>query len=155
MMPAIVALTVAVQTSDVVDWNRLVEAVAQVESGVRHGAVGDHGRARGAWQIHRAAWEDVSRVRAAAGLRTYRYGAAHDPATARAYASDFLGLLRARFITRTGRRPGIAELYCAYNLGLDGFARSGYRVARCPAATRAAAEGVYNLYCIGDYLSHD
>jgi len=46
-------------TARPIDWNTLVNAVGQVESGMLHRAIGDGGASRGAWQITRAAWQDV------------------------------------------------------------------------------------------------
>lgn len=41
--------------------DRLLDAIAQVETGNDRRAVGDGGRAIGAYQIHRAYWEDGTR----------------------------------------------------------------------------------------------
>lgn len=123
----------------------LLDAIAQVETGGDHAAIGDHGRARGAWQMHRVGWADVNGVRALTGRRQVRYAAANDPRTARAYAEEYMGIVIRRLSARLGRQPGAQEIYAAWNLGLDGFARRGFSLAKCPPSTQAAAQNVLNL----------
>ena len=84
----------------------LLDRIARVESGNRHHAIGDGGRARGAWQMHKSAWDDTSARRRAAGLPTFPFASgSRDPATARAYAQNHLELLRTSLI-----RAGLPQI---------------------------------------------
>lgn len=122
------------------DWHTLVNAIGWVESGMDHRAIGDGGASRGAWQITRAAWQDVDRLRRSVGERTQPWKTgAHNPVHAHEIASNFLSLLNSRLSTKLGRPPTVQELYAAYNLGLDGFRRRRYLLERCPEVTRNGA----------------
>jgi hypothetical protein len=120
-------------------WPALVEAIAFVESGRRAAAVGDQGRARGMWQMHRAAWEDVSAVRRKGRAAVYPYAQAKDPHFARAYAEDYLKLIAAKLNNLYGRAPRAAEVYAAWNLGYTKFTKT-YRadLGACPPAVIGA-----------------
>lgn len=125
-----------------------VNAVEQIESSGR-GALtpsGDSGLARGPFQFHRSAWDDCTEVRRQAGLKTYPYSKASDPVVARQYATSWLSYLRSRLTLKLGRQPNLGETWLAWNLGMTGFARYGYRIDFVPerkmrkAATLNAAQ---------------
>ena len=112
----------------------VLDAVAFVESGGKHSAVGDAGKARGAWQMHRAAWQD-----AAARLRVaWPFTDAHDLHKARLIAAEHLRWLNAQFVQRTGRTPTPADSYALWNLGVAGYARRNWDLSRCPEITQRA-----------------
>lgn len=112
----------------------VLDAIAHVESGRNHAAVGDAGKARGAWQMHAAAWRD-----AAARLRvTWSHAQAHQADKARAIAAEHLRWLGAQFESRTGRKPTRADLYALWNLGVAGYARRNWDLTRCPEITQRA-----------------
>ncbi|MHC4355140.1 MAG: transglycosylase SLT domain-containing protein [Planctomycetota bacterium] len=68
------------------DLEKLIDAIAQIESNNRSKAVGDNGRAIGAYQIHRAYWKDGTRV---LGVK-WSYGDAFDPGKARRVVRAYL-----------------------------------------------------------------
>jgi hypothetical protein len=105
---------------------RMIIALAIVESGNNPAAIGDQGKATGAWQM----WESA-RIDA----RRYRPSAKTDIELAGAY----LDLLESRLITTLKRPPSLQELYAAYNLGFTGFRRRGFNLDKCPAITQRAA----------------
>lgn len=112
----------------------VLDAIAHVESGRNHAAIGDSGAARGAWQMHRAAWDDAARR-----LRAdWAHVEAHDPTKARAIAAEHLRWLNAQFTRRTGRQPSPADSYALWNLGVAGYARRNWDLAQCPAITQRA-----------------
>lgn len=123
----------------------VLAAIAQVETGADHDAVGDGGRSRGAWQMSEAAWMDVTRRRTKYGLAVYPWSAAHRHNPSVIYATDHLITLNDRLSSALKREPTPQELYAAWNLGYTGFKRRKFLLSRCPAATRNAAERVATI----------
>jgi hypothetical protein len=139
----LLALSFAVRA---VEWDHVVRAIGIVESRMLHSSIGDGGESRGAWQICRAAWADVSKVRRSQkrGVYPWKEGA-HNPSVAFAYAKDLLSILNRRLSRGLGRPPTVKELYAAYNLGLKGFEARGFRLESCPEVTRSGADEVVKL----------
>lgn len=131
--------------SSLVD-SKLLKAVSQVESGGRDTAKGDHGKAVGRFQFWRNTWRHITSLRAARGLATTSYsdGATH-PQWSRVYAFSYLTWIEAELKRRGCRHLTVRHLYAGYNLGVAGFARRGFDLARCPAITRSAATRVEDL----------
>ena len=114
-----------------------LDRLAHVESNNRANAIGDHGQARGAYQIKRVAWADVNRKQKTA----VPFSMATNAVISRQFARSYLGLLES-YLAATTRKPVSPEsLYCAWNLGPRGFRRCGFSLKRCPKKTRRAAEG--------------
>lgn len=124
----------------VVNASPLLDALAQVESGGRPSAIGDGGKARGAFQIWAGAWEDVSRERAKSGKPVYAYSEAVDMGKAREYARDYIRILTSSYTAATRREPTLEQIYALWNLGFDGFRRRGFLLERTPKITQRAAK---------------
>ena len=120
-------------------WLDLVE---QEESSGNAKAVGDGGKARGAFQMWQIAWSDVNNYRRERGLKVYPYAKAWDYHIARLYAHDYAQLQRIRMMRKTQRDPDAAELYALYNLSYGGFSRRGFDLSKCPRITRQKAERI-------------
>ena len=116
----------------------LVEAVRQIESSGGRFVVGDGGRARGPWQMHAAAWKDVTTLRAHNGMPTWNYIHAYEPAVARLYARDYLTILENQLRNTLRREPTAELIYAAYNVGFARLESLGFRLERVPRTTRAA-----------------
>lgn len=112
----------------------VLDAIAHVESGHNHAAIGDAGKARGAWQMHAAAWNDSARR---LGV-TWSHDHAHDATKARRIAAEHLRWLEAQFTRRTGRQPTTGDSYALWNLGVGGYARRNWDLSRCPTITQRA-----------------
>lgn len=125
-----------------------IDLVGWVESRNDPKAVGDGSRARGEMQFWKATWDDCTRQRKARGLPTWGFSYAHDRAVARLYARSWLDHIDERLTKALHRKPSIGEIYAAYNLGLSGFARRGYRLSDCPASTRRNASWL-SLHAVG------
>lgn len=111
-----------------------VDAVEQIESS-RRGAstpLGDKGKAKGPFQFHKSAWDDCTKIRRSVGLPTYPYSKASDPFISRQYATTWLSYLRQQLGNKIGRSPNIGETWLAWNLGMTGFSRYGYRISMVP-----------------------
>lgn len=116
--------------------------VARIESNGNTNAVGDGGKAHGAFQMHRPAWDDVSAARAKRGDKVYAFRFAHDSKVAPIYASEYLAMLSKTLTRKLGRAATDKEVYAAYNLGLQGFAKRGYRLENCPTITQNAVKRI-------------
>lgn len=132
MIAAIVALAVAQPVPHT--W---IDAVEQIETGGEKApdqATGDGGKAAGRFQFHKTAWLDCTKVRKAAGLKTYPYSKARDAAIARDYATTWLSYLRHRLTKDIGRAANAGETWLAWNLGYEGFRRYKFQLALVPDA---------------------
>lgn len=116
----------------------LMNEVAKVESGGNDRAVGDHGLAVGAWQLHPEPWSDA--------CRRLGVGWPHSSATnhdrSAAVAAEHMRWLQARFTKATGRVPTASDSYALWNLGVAGYHKRGWEIGRCPEITRRGAKKV-------------
>lgn len=118
----------------------LVDAIAQVESGGDCQAVGDNGKARGAWQMHKAAWDESGKRLKA----SFHFSYAHDKGISRRYAEAYVAILSEGLERHLGRKPTNQEVYAAYRLGLAGFIKRG-GMSNLSARFRDSCERVNNL----------
>jgi len=107
---------------------RFLDAVAMVESQGRDSAVGDGGKARGAFQFHAAAWSQSSSL---------LFAMAHDAMAARCAAERYFHQLSS-YLTAHGTPVNHATLYAAWNVGPASFCRRGFSVSNCPRTTQRA-----------------
>ena len=131
---ALFALTVSASAAT----PQMLQAVAFVESTNNPQAIGDSGLARGMYQMHKPAWEQVSASRKSAGLPVYDWSYAHDKVISVAYAKAYLEWLEAGLRKRLGREPQPWEVYASYNRGLQGFAKLDYDFGNLPKHTQRA-----------------
>lgn len=119
---------------------KLINAVAMVESNNNHRAVGDQGKANGAFQMWKAAWQDCSKWLKRNGFKTTTYEkGVNDPTISHQYCKIYLSILNSQLRRSIGREPSAAELYAAYNLGFTGFKRRGFDISKTPSITQRAA----------------
>ena len=125
---------------------KLIHAVAMVESNNNHRAVGDQGKANGAFQMWKPAWTDCSRWLKKNGFKTTPYEkGVNDPQIAHIYCKTYLALLHSQLRRSMGRDPTAADLYCAYNMGVRGFERRGFKLSNTPATTQRAVTKLYKF----------
>lgn len=121
------------------NWNpdsRLLDAVCQIESNGGRYVYGDNGLSLGPFQIQKPAWSDVSSWRKKKNLPTYDYQKdVLDPQINRMYAADYLTIIYERLAQKYSRSPLPAELYAAYNMGLNNFRRCNYSLAQINPVT--------------------
>lgn len=105
-----------------------LDKVAMVESNYNYDAVGDKGKARGAWQMHEAAWRESCQRYArkdCAGFSPWDdFGNNHkkfssDPTVSRLVAKMYLQILETQMNNSKIKVTPIA-LYMAYNMGFQG-----------------------------------
>lgn len=138
LIPLILLLTTNLSALDI---DRLVDSIGQIESGMNHQAVGDGGAARGAWQLHKAAWADSGKR---LGLK-FNWAYAHDATIGRKYAKAYVEIVVESLKKRLGRDPVPQEVYAAWRLGIGGFfSRGGYE--GIPKSVKSSCERLANLY---------
>ncbi len=100
--------TQAAPAADKNDLEFLLDAIAHVESNNNPDAVGDNGRALGAYQIHRRYWQDGTRI---LGVE-WKYREARDPHKARQ-------IVRA-YLRHYGKGKGLLDMARIHNGGPNG-----------------------------------
>jgi len=114
----------------------LLNLVAGIESSHNTQAVGDSGLARGEFQFHRDAWEQMSAQFKKQGKKSYPYAYAHDSIVARKYADAYLSWISSSLQSKLGRKPLAWEIYAAFNRGVGGFQSVGFKFSRLPKHTQ-------------------
>lgn len=123
---------------------KLIHAVAMVESNNNPRAVGDQGKANGAFQMWKPAWQDCSAWLKRNGFKATPYEkGVNDPAISHQYCKIYLSILNGQLRRAIGREPSAAELYAAYNLGFTGFKRRGFDLSKTPSITQRAVGKLY------------
>ena len=117
-MKTIVLLILSIATARADITESYLDKVAMIESSNNPKAIGDDGKARGAFQIHKAAWQEAQKKNPSIG--DYESGS-FNTQSSRLAAKTYLTILSARFEKRTGRKPSDAELYAVWNCGLGSF----------------------------------
>ncbi len=118
-----------------------VNRVAQVESNYDHTAVGDHGRAVGAWQMWEVSWRDTNNYLERKGIPSISWSRRHEPVIQRRMAIHFLMLQEQRLQNNAGiARPTEEQLYLAFSMGYQGFARCGFDPKKVPQVKLRALE---------------
>ncbi|MEO5804195.1 MAG: transglycosylase SLT domain-containing protein [Verrucomicrobiota bacterium] len=117
---------------------KLLNAVCQIESSGGRAVYGDGGRSLGHYQFQKAAWSDVSEWRKKRNQPTYDYRQnVFNARISRLYAADYLIILHDRLQQQYKREPSSAELYAAYNMGMNSFRKCNYNLARVNKTTEA------------------
>ena len=121
------------------DFNSLASAVAVAESNGDNQAVGDNGKARGAYQMWRIAWDQVNKERAKEKRYRYPWAYAHDPFVSKQYAVEYLRWCGGLLEKQLGRKPYYWEVYAAYARGPTTFIEEhDCSYSKLPARTHRA-----------------
>ena len=140
--PALLLASLPLSAASLVD-DGLLMKVAQIESNVNPTAVGDSGLALGAFQMHRASWDDSVRRLFGRIPRSYAYGKANcfDWKKSCLVAQEHLRWLEERQL-KMGITPTKISLYMSYNLGNTGAYRYeyDYKSPELPAPRRRILE---------------
>ena len=141
-------LCLSAKAGDVIT-DKLIDAIGSIESGNNSQAIGDRGSARGEFQMHRPAWNQVSKIRIKQKRLTFSWSYAHDPVIGRAYAVDYIKWISTELERRLKRKPEAWEIYASYNIGLDGFESRGFNFDALPAHTKDLCSRLSNLLTLG------
>lgn len=112
------------------DGVNFIDRIAIIESGNNSSAIGDRGKARGAWQMTERAWMDVNALRHRQQLPEYPWEMAHDEGTAREYALQYCGILSRQLRVALRRLPLESEIYCSFCFGFTGFKERNFSVPK-------------------------
>jgi len=124
----------------------LVNCVGSVESGMDYAAVGDGGKAVGAWQMHVAAWITANQWRAGQGMPTVKRSGWQDKNAQRMMALSYLSWCKEQLEKGGVSNPTPEQMYVCWGWGIGNFREAGFDVSKAPAKKRDAAERVGNLY---------
>lgn len=109
------------------DDQRVLRAIANVESGCDYSAVGDRGRSLGAYQMQSASWSEANQWLASNGMRQRSRSSWRDPQTQHVMADAFLQVIRRRFLSIGIQHPTPAQIAVVWNRGWGAASRSGFR----------------------------
>jgi hypothetical protein len=104
----------------------LLMAIGIAESRMDHLAVGDGGRALGAYQMHPEAWEDANAHLKAQGKLTHPRAAWRDSHVQKRMASAYLEVIRTRLRAYGIRNPSPGVLALCWNRGPAGAKSRGF-----------------------------
>jgi hypothetical protein len=138
----IIAFTLIANYAHAFDDVALASAIAQVETGEDYNAIGDNGKARGAYQLHRSAWIDGCTQLMREGKTAYSYDQWKDASTQDTVALAMLRSLRGRLISKGITNPSPEQLALCWNMGFTAASRIGFDHRR---AKSDYAERVGNL----------
>ncbi|NDB33711.1 MAG: hypothetical protein EB160_09875, partial [Nitrososphaeria archaeon] len=109
-------------------------------------AIGDSGKARGLFQMHRGSWEQISEQRASNGQTEYswfEYSMDRDVSTE--YAIAYLEWISSRLEIALNRKPLPWEIYASYNVGLSAFLKINCNFEKLPKHTQRACLKIAKL----------
>lgn len=124
----------------------LTNAIGAVESGMNYAAVGDGGKAVGAWQVHVPAWVTANQWREKQGLPKVPRREWRVPDNQRAIAVAYVSWCRERLLADGIVDPSPEQVYLAYTMGFSGAKAVGHSLITAPKAKAEAAERVGNIY---------
>ena len=120
----------------------IASAIAQVETGEDYTAIGDRGKAVGAYQMHRSAWVDGCTQLMREGKQVFSYDQWKKPEVQDTVALALLRSLRGRLASKGIKDPTPEQLALCWNMGFSAASRIGFDHRR---AKSDYAERVGNL----------
>ena len=115
---------------------KMVDAVAQTESNFKHEAIGDGGKAVGAWQVWESAWQTANDFRTSQGQTRIDRSKA-TPAQQREIARWLLAWHMKR-LTDNGIAATPQHVYLSYSMGFAGFKAIGFDPRLAPPVKQRA-----------------
>jgi hypothetical protein len=138
----LIAFTLIANYAHAFDDVAIASAIAQVETGENYTAIGDNGKARGAYQLHRSAWIDGCTQLMREGKPAYSYDQWKDAKTQDTVALALLRSLRGRLASKGIKEPTPEQLALCWNMGFTAASRINFDHRR---AKSDYAERVGNL----------
>jgi hypothetical protein len=138
----IITFSLIANYAHAIDDVAVLAAIGQVETGQDYSAVGDNGKALGAYQLHRSAWIDGSTQLLREGKKAISYDDWKYPTNQDTIALALLRSLRGRLASKGITDPTPEQLALCWNMGFTAASRIGFD-HRC--AKSDYAERVGNL----------
>lgn len=122
-----------------------MDAVALVESGNNPKALGDDGKAYGAWQMHKAAMQDANEWLAKNGLPVQRQEDIKNIEVQRMLAYAYFHLCKER-LSSVGLDADYGDIYLAFAMGFQGYKNHGFSKEAVPKRKKDDMNRVLNIY---------
>jgi hypothetical protein len=139
---SIITFTFIANYAHAIDDVAVLAAIGQVETGMDYNAVGDNGKALGAYQLHRSAWIDGSTQLLREGKKAISYDDWKYPTNQDTVALALLRSLRGRLASKGITDPSAEQLALCWNMGFTAASRINFD---CKRAKSDYAERVGNL----------
>ena len=138
----LIAFTLISNYAHAFDDVAVLAAIGQVETGMDYTAIGDNGKARGAYQLHRSAWIDGCTQLMREGKPAYSYDDWKYPTVQDTVALALLRSIRGRLTSKGITDPTPEQLALCWNMGFTSASRINFDYKR---AKTDYAERVGNL----------
>lgn len=138
----LIAFTIITNYANAFDDVAIASAIAQVETGEDYTAIGDNGKARGAYQMHRSAWIDGCTQLMREGKTAYSYDDWKYATIQDTVALSLLRSIRGRLMSKGIKDPSPEQLALCWNIGFTAASRINFDHRR---AKSDYAERVGNL----------
>ena len=139
---SIIAFAVIANYAHAIDDVAVLAAIGQVETGMDYNAIGDNGKARGAYQLHRSAWIDGCTQLMREGKPTYSYDDWKYATIQDTVALALLRSIRGRLANKGITDPSAEQLALCWNMGFTAASRINFD---CKRAKSDYAQRVGNL----------
>jgi hypothetical protein len=127
---SIIAFTVISNYAHAINDVAVLAAIGQVETGGDYTAVGDNGKARGCYQLHRSAWIDGCTQLMREGKPAYSYDDWKYATVQDTVALALLRSLRSRLASKCITDPSAEQLALCWNMGFTSASRINFDVTR-------------------------
>jgi hypothetical protein len=135
---SIITFTFIANYAHAIDDVAVLAAIGAVETGQDYSAIGDNGKALGAYQLHRSAWIDGSTQLLREGKKAISYDDWKYATNQDTVALALLRSLRGRLASKGITDPSAEQLALCWNMGFTAASRIGFdhRCAKSDYAQR-------------------
>ena len=126
----LIAFTLLTNYAHAFDDVALLSAIGLVETGQNYKAVGDNGKALGAYQLHRSAWVDGCTQLLREGKETYAYSEWTDADKQDTVALALIRSLRDRLAFKGIKNPTAEQIALCWNMGFTAASRINFDCKR-------------------------
>jgi len=148
ILSVIVGGLLSISESKASNDNLLLEAIAAVETGSYlndYQVQGDHGKAKGRYQLHRPAWTEGSAQLKREGKVSYGFSQWRRPEAQDAVAEAFLRATRGRFKARGIAEPSPEQLALVWHCGWGYASRINFNYRNASPSKKDYVQRVHNL----------
>ena len=125
---------------------KLIEAIGHVESGMNYDAVGDSGKAKGAYQLHEAAWKDAQAYYKELAVKLPAYRFWRHPGYQYTAMVGYVRVCTKRMQAAGVKNPDPRQIYLCFSMGFAAFQEIGFKPDAAPASKLSSANRVLNIF---------